>query len=187
MAQFAVAVPYIMAAIAVVGAYSDYQEGQSANDAAKLQAQQLTDRANNERAAAQYKADNQRRELRYLQSRAQAVAAASGAGATDPSVLNIMGNNAMEGERHALASLWEGEDMARGLEYEASVTRWKGKVAKQQGNLSAATGLLMAAGSMFGGFGTGAPGGAGKGAAGVGKGAAGAGKSGSNVFTFGTK
>ena len=66
-------------------------------------------------------ASEQRRQGRLLSSRALAVAAASGAGAGDPTVENIIGDIGAEGEFRALSEMFIGEERARGLEMEADL------------------------------------------------------------------
>jgi len=156
---FAAASPYIMAGTAALTAYSQYRQGKAAEDAAALQAEQLRRQANDERALAQQEAANKRRELRYMQSRAQAVAAASGAGAADPTVADLMGDLEEVGEYEALGSLWAGESRARQSEYAAKVARYEGKVAKKKARTQALTTIMSSALSMYNKFG--APAGAG--------------------------
>ena len=95
---------------------------------ADRRAQQLEQQAGQERAASQRAAAQERRRLRRAQSRLQAVAGASGAGALDPTVLDLEGDLAAEGEFRALSRLFEGESEARNLEYGATLERHGGQV-----------------------------------------------------------
>ena len=160
MAFLAPALPYIMATVAGVTAYGQYQQGEAAMDAAKLQALQLRMRANNERALAQQEAEQKRREMRYAQSRAQAVAAASGAGASDPTVVDLMGDLEETGEYEALSALWSGENQARESEFAARVAKYEGKLARKKARTKALTTVLSTAVSMGMRYGGGLGGGA---------------------------
>jgi hypothetical protein len=102
---------------------------------------------------------NQRRSSRYAQSRAIALAAASGAGAGDPSVVDLVGDIEGEGEYGALSAMFEGEDRATGLEYGATLSRRQGQAAMTGSAISAGSTLLSGGSSWYGKYGgTGAPG-----------------------------
>lgn len=109
------------------------QAGRAQQQEADLEAAQLAQTAGQERAAAQQKAIEQRRQARLAQSRNQAVAAASGGGATDPTVLALDSSLAGEGELNALTELYQGEAKARGLEGQAAATQYQGKLARFSG------------------------------------------------------
>lgn len=115
----------------------------------KKEARQLKDQAGTERATSQRQAMEERRQSRLAQSRTQALAAASGGGADDPTVVNIMANLEGEGEYRALASLYEGEEQARGLEAQAAARRREAKNTKRAGYINAGGTILQSAGSMY--------------------------------------
>lgn len=127
--------------------------GIQANKAAKSEARQLEGQAIVERATSQRDAMEQRRQARLLTSRALAVAAASGGGADDPTVVNIMSDLEGEGEYRALTALYEGETEAQGLEAQARARRKEGKNAKIAGFINAGASLLDGGSSMFDRFG----------------------------------
>jgi hypothetical protein len=125
---------------------------------AERRADAMEMRAGEERATAQRSAMEQRRQGRLLESRARALAAASGGGATDPTVTNILGDIEYEADYRALTASYEGETMAHGLEYAAVLERagadgqrYAGTVerrlANAQANRALLTGAIDAAGT----------------------------------------
>lgn len=115
--------------------------GAAQKNAADYEAQQMDMKAKEEVAASQRDALQKKHEGAILNSRAQAVAAASGAGAgTDaPTIVKLMGDTAGTAQYNADSALYGGFSRAAGLKDAA-----KGKRA--EGNAS----LL---GSVFSGFG----------------------------------
>jgi hypothetical protein len=65
------------------------------------------------------------------------VAAASGAGASDASVVNIVGRIKGEGAYRAATALYAGEDKARVLRMQAAAKRYEGLTAEEAGGLNA--------------------------------------------------
>lgn len=127
---------------------------------ADQQAKQLEYKAGQERAVAQQKMIAQGQQKRLAQSRAQSLAAASG-GSLDPSVINILGDLEAEGSYNQGVTMYEGEEAAKGNEYQAALTRsqgtaqanidrFTGKVYKQAGYMGATTTLLSGASSTAG-------------------------------------
>jgi hypothetical protein len=113
--------------------------------------------ANNERASAQREMLDKNRRMNFALSRAQALAAASGAGAADPSVVNIMSGIIGEGELAKSTSMWEGESKAIATENQAradmwegtnkaAASRWEGSVAKTNANNAANATLISGIG-----------------------------------------
>lgn len=118
------------------------QQGQAAAAAGKAQEQALKSQAKQQeqaagqaRAASQFEAADIRRQGDLIQSRARAVAAASGAGATDPSVLAQMGGVEREIAIRTQLALSGGEERARGLEFGAEVSRGEGTTAQRMAQL----------------------------------------------------
>jgi hypothetical protein len=93
----------------------------------KAQARAYNAEAKAEKVRGQYAAVEERRLARYAQSRALAVAGASGAGASDPTVMNTIGDLEAEGEYRALTSLFNGEQRARSQTMQANIARSEGK------------------------------------------------------------
>jgi len=101
--------------------------------AREFQAKQLEVRAGQERAAAQRRFLEQRRRGRLLQSSLQARAAASGAGATDPTVNKLATGIESEADYLARTALFEGEEAGRALESGAALRRFEGAEALRAG------------------------------------------------------
>ena len=78
------------------------------------------------RATSQREAAIQRHSAKILASRALAVAAASGAGATDPTVTNIIGDIISEGAYRSALAMYEGEEEAKQSEFAALTLRETG-------------------------------------------------------------
>src|SRR3990172_2605978 len=110
MAQLAMIASLVGTAVSTVG---QIQAGNAARKSANFQAAQMNQQAGQERATSQRAAIEQRRAARIAASRATALAAASGGGATDPTVLNILGDIKTEGEYNALSAMFGGEERAR--------------------------------------------------------------------------
>lgn len=126
----------------------------------ELNAMALEQQANSDRATAQRAAADKHRQSRLQQSRALAVAAASGAGAVDPSVLDIIGGIAGEGELAAQTELYQGEDSAAYREYQARMYRasgadnatalnYQGAIQKQAGQSAALGTIINGASSLY--------------------------------------
>lgn len=131
MAWFATALPYIISAAGAGAA------GLSAKQSADFEAKQLKQRAGQAKATSQFQAEQERRQSRYIQSRAQALAAASGAGASDKTVLDIMGSLEKEGEYRALSALYAGDVASQNDLMAASTAKQEGKNALVQSLFSA--------------------------------------------------
>lgn len=150
MAQALVALPLALTAIG--GAAQAGGTILSANSQAneyRLQAGQLDTQAGAERATSQRRAMEERRQARLVGSRAQALAAASGGGADDPSVVNAIAGIEGEGEYRALTALYEGNDAAAGLEAEAVARRRAAKDVKTAGLIKAGGTILSAGSSLY--------------------------------------
>lgn len=142
MAFLAAAAPYIAAASTVIGAVGAIKQGQDAKTQAQAQALALTNKANADAAASQRQAIDYRRQAQYAMSRGQALAAASGAGATDPTVVNILGQISGEGEYRALTSLYTGETGEQNALSDAQASRNEGDAAARAGVLRGVSTVL---------------------------------------------
>lgn len=127
---------------AVSGASSARAQGNAANAAAQYQARQMEQQAGQERASAQRKSIEERRRAQLASSRALALSAASGAGASDPTVIDIMGDLAGEGEYRALSAMYEGEEKARGSQMGATAKRYEGASAVAESRAKARNAIL---------------------------------------------
>lgn len=140
-----------MAALALIGgligAAGSVIGGISANNQAQAQASALKVQAGEERASSQREAITRTRQANLIMSRQQTVAAASGGGAGDPSVVNLMAGVGAQGQYEAGSAMYEGETKARGDEHQADITKMQGKQALFAG-------FINGAGSMINGFST---------------------------------
>lgn len=127
---------------ALVSGFGTIASGVAANRAAKQDALNMEAAGKEEVAAAQRDAEVKRREGRLINSRAQALAAASGAGAgTDaPTIVKLMSQTSGESEFNAQSAMFGGFSRQAGLKQGAASRRAEGKAS-----------LL---GSVFSGFGT---------------------------------
>ena len=75
-------------------------------------------------------------------SRGQAVAAASGGGAGDPTVVNLMAGVGQEGKYQSGVALYEGETRGRGLEFDAKIRRMEGRQALFSGFIGGASSII---------------------------------------------
>lgn len=105
--------------------------------AAEFKAKQLRDSSGQVFAGAQRTAMNEERKSTLLQSRALALAAASGGGASDPGVVKLISSIAGEGSYRKATALYEGEDRARLLRMQAAASDYEGQVAEEAGQLQA--------------------------------------------------
>ncbi len=130
MPFLAAAAPYIALASTVVSGYSQTQAGEAAANNAKIEALQREKIANAEQASAQQMASSERKKARYLRSRAIAVAGASGAGVSDPTVSNILADIDTEGEMNALNTIWMGDNRAKAIRDGADALRREGRATR---------------------------------------------------------
>lgn len=145
-------------ASAVLGAVGNYQAGQATKrqaaqmqQAKEFEAAQLEQNAGQQIAAAQRKALEERRRATLVASRALAVSAASGSGASDPTVEKIISDIAGEGAYRAGLQLYEGEDIASRLRSGAQASRFEGESIMQYGRERARAANVSAFGSLFSG------------------------------------
>lgn len=121
--------------------------GIAGQNAADFQAAQLDAQAKSERARGQRAAEQETRKADLIMSRQQALAAASGAGAsTDaPTIVKIMSDTAEQGAINAGMVNWNANERALGLEAQAEGARMSGQ-SKMFGS------LLSGAGGLFSGL-----------------------------------
>jgi hypothetical protein len=134
--------------------------GKQARRAGEYQEQQYNIAAGQQQAAAQRAAGEEQRKSRLVQSRALAVAAAGGGGASDPTVVDIIGDLAAEGEYRSMLALYEGDDKARSLRAKGAAAKYEGRAAQRASYLRAGTSALSMY-AKYGGGGGGFSGGAG--------------------------
>jgi hypothetical protein len=137
MAFLAAAAPWLSAAGTAVTVLSQAKASADAKQQADAQAIALRNQANADEAAAQRSAIQIKRQGQYVMSRAQALAASSGASATDPTVVNLIGGIAGESEYDALTQLYVGGTQAGNARSAAQAAINEGNAARSAGNLKA--------------------------------------------------
>lgn len=171
--MFPAFVPALMTAFGALQQYEGAMEaGEAAAENGRLRRAAAEFKAQNARiaagqaiAVAQRDAEEQRRQGRYVGSRALALIAASGGGASDPTVVRILSNTAGEASYRASVALYRGLDQARSLRMQATADEYEGYMAEQAGldtqvayERKATGALFSAAGSLFTSYGQGGPG-----------------------------
>lgn len=106
-------------------------EGVAMQVGAEFQALQLDINAKQQQAAARRSANEELRKSELLQSRALAVAGASGGSASDPDILRITSRLAQEGQYAADTHTYNGDEAARAMRIGAAVSRYEGKQARK--------------------------------------------------------
>jgi hypothetical protein len=96
--------------------------------AAEFEAQQLEQNAGQVISAAQRQAFETTRTGAYTASRALAVAAASGGGASDPTVMYTISQLASETAYRRSLDLYQGEERSRQLKMSAAASRYSGQI-----------------------------------------------------------
>ncbi len=114
----------------------------------RREAAQLEANAGQERASSQREAFEARREGRFAASRALAIAAASGGGADDPTIVNAMADLEGDAEYRARVALYEGNVAGDDLERQAKARRREAKSVKTQSYFKAGATILGAAGGI---------------------------------------
>ncbi len=135
-------------AILAVSALSSLNEGAQKRKVKMAEADALGDAANREMAATTAEMAEEQRLKEQMESRAIAVAAASGAGVDDPTMVNLIGDLNAEGEYRIMSRLWVGSTEAEGMRYQAEVARKEGEAALQSGYLNAAKTVMSGYGSF---------------------------------------
>jgi hypothetical protein len=128
------------------------QHGEDLQAAAEFQAAQLEAQAGSAVAAAQRRAWTEERATRYLASETLARAAASGGGASDPTVINLIAKQAEEGSYRQQIALYEGEDRARVLRLQALARRYEGSSQKASAEGAGRASMLAAGTSLLSGM-----------------------------------
>lgn len=150
---------WIAAGVAVVGLVVNLSGNRSAKKAAKkrgekiqqakeYEALQYEQQAGQVVAASQRVAGQERHKAKVIASRALALAAASGAGASDTTVENILADIDGEGAYRASVALYQGEEQARRLKMAAQGRRLEGEAAKEGADVEAKAYDIKAAGAI---------------------------------------
>jgi hypothetical protein len=135
------------------------EEGRRKRAAANFEADQLDQQAGQQQAASQRVAADQNRLATYAESRAQAVAAASGAGGK--TVSDVVSHIAQEGAYRSSLALYEGNAEARQMHLRAAANRFSGETVYKAGNAAATAHILNGASSLYAKYGNRIPSGSG--------------------------
>ena len=141
------------AAGTALNAYGKYRAGESAKDRKKFEAKQMEKKAHQALSVSQRKAQELDRQGRLQQSRALAIAASSGGGASDPTVMNLMAELSGETDYRKTVALYEGREEAASLRLGAEVAREEGDLAKNAGQIAALGTVLSGGTSLYSKYG----------------------------------
>ena len=133
-----------------VSAAGTIAAGNAQKSAADYQAAQMEQQAADERAGAQRSAMDEGRKKQLALSRVQSLSAASGLGATDASVLDIMGGIDKYGTYRENVIRYGGESRAGGLNASAAGARVSGDAARVGSYFDAGSTILGSASTMYG-------------------------------------
>lgn len=125
--------------------------GRAQREAAEYTAGQLEASKGQQRAAAQRASIEEIRKSMALQSRALAVAAASGGGALDPTVLALISGISAEGQLAAETQIYNGNERARQLQDQANAVRYEGAIRDAAGQIASKNELLKIGGTILSG------------------------------------
>lgn len=140
-----------------IAAAGTIAQGNAALEVAKAERKQLARMASEEMAVATRDASSKAKEADLLKSRGQAVAAASGGTATDPTVLEIMGNISRDANVQVRDVLRTGQVKADDLMYRGRVGVNTAKTNRSLSRLAATGQVIGAVGDAFSKYGQGAP------------------------------
>lgn len=136
------AIPFIMAASAVVGAIGAIQQGKAAKSAADYNAAINMQNADISRRDAAMQAQQIDRQNYMRLGSIRAAQGKSGGMAGEGSVLDVLGDVAAQGELDKQYAIYQGEQKARGYTNTANLDTFSGKQAQKAGYLKAGTELL---------------------------------------------
>lgn len=137
--------------------YGAYQTGKRQSTELKFEAEQFRINANQAKAASQRDAEEETRQAALVQSRILAVAAASGAGASDPTVVRLIGKQAGEGAYRAALAIYRGDEQARQNMNAANAREYEAKAAVAAGKTRAFASLVGTGASLYQRFSNGGP------------------------------
>ena len=138
------AVP-LMVAGGLLGAKGALDEGRSRREASYASAAELRVNAGQEEAAGQFAGEEELRKTKMLQSRMLAIAGASGAGALDPTVVNLASGAEAEGHLAAATQRYNAKSAAVKMRNQADITQREGDAYAKASRYKAAGSLLSMA------------------------------------------
>ncbi len=144
---------WVMGALQLAGgaytAMNEREEGLEARTEKNVQAVQRERNAQQSRAYATRRGNEERKQAKLLQS---AVIARAPGESTDGSVEKIIGDIGAEGEYRALLQIYGGGEEARGMEAQADMDRREGENYRRAGKRRATTTLLNSGASSYDAF-----------------------------------
>lgn len=117
----------------------------------EYEAQQLEQEAEQARGVGMRGAADEALKTEYMNSTALARAAASGAGSSDPTVMNVISRTAGEGAYRSALAMYEGESQARLDVQMAAAKRYEGSLSLRDWNADKVAGLNVANTLLTGG------------------------------------
>jgi hypothetical protein len=140
----------------VMSAQAAQAQADADRQKAAIESQWAERRAKEERAASQREAMREGQKAKLAQSRLVAVAGASGSGADDPTVLNLWGDIAKEGDLNKQNVMAGGEQKASGMKYQSDLNTWSANtnadIKEASGRASLIGSVLGSASRLAGGF-----------------------------------
>lgn len=133
----------------LIGAVSHLEYGMQARRAAEFQSAQLRQNAGQALASSQRAAISVDRSSQMVASAALATAAASGGGASDPGVVNLIAENAGEAAYRKQVVLYQGEDRAQAMGLAADAKDYEGKSTKVNQTLVAGAKAFASGGTLI--------------------------------------
>lgn len=150
--------PFMSAAGTGLSAFGQLQQGQGylehgmiQNAAAQFAAEQLRQNANAVLASTQRSAQDIGRNAQYVMSTQLARAAASGGGASDPTVMNLIARTAGETSYRQQVALYSGEAKAREMQISAAAAEWSGAAELRVAQRASRSADISAAATVAGG------------------------------------
>lgn len=149
MATLAAGMAAIGGGLQIAGGYEARQGYRMSASAARLsgsrtriekqfEAQQLEQNAGQVVAASQRDAAEVQRQTSLVESRARAVAAASGGSLADAGIIDQVARLSNVGAYQKAVALYQGEDKARSMRMEASAKRYEGELAEELSSIQGA-------------------------------------------------
>lgn len=132
-----------------VSSVSRLMQGVAQRQAASATAGQLRQNADAAAASSERTAADIATQTQLITSRALAVAAGSGGGASDPTVIDLIARDAQRGAYMQSVALYGGQDRARALNAQADVTEYEGKAAERTGIEEGVVGLAGGATNLL--------------------------------------
>jgi hypothetical protein len=142
----------VQAAGALTKGLSYYQYGTLQSQAAQFQSGQLRQQAGQVQAASQRTAWDADQSAKYIASDALAKAAASGGGASDPTVMSTIARIKAEGSYRQQLALYGGNQGARALNLQADAKDFEGTIQQQQSNNAGSASIMQVGSSLLRGY-----------------------------------